>query len=140
MGHYGLVTHTTPTPPTVIVSDMITIVPRRIAGLLIAVVGASAVPFMTPAWACGCGAYSPDEGGHASVPTETALVRYTSGAEDVYLSLTVDSTTKTGALLFPVPDKKATVQAGPKELFDELAELTDPPVEQTGARGGAPQA
>jgi hypothetical protein len=120
---------------------MIITVLRRVAGLLIAVVGASTVPFMAPAWACGCGAYSPDEGGHASVPTETALVRYTSGAEDVYLSLTVDSTTKTGALLFPVPDKKATVKAGPKELFDELAELTDPPVQQTGAAGGgAPQA
>lgn len=115
---------------------MITTVLRRIAGLLTVVVGAAAVPLMTPAWACGCGIYSPDKGGHASVPTETALVRYSGGAEDVYLSLTVDSTTRTGALLFPVPDKKATVAAGPKDLFDELAELTDPPVDSSAAPGG----
>jgi hypothetical protein len=75
MGHHGSVTDTTPTTLSAIVSDMITTALRRIAGLLIALVGASTVPFMTPAWACGCGAYSPDEGGHASVPTETALVR-----------------------------------------------------------------
>lgn len=115
---------------------MIATVMRRLAGLLAAVVAATAVPFMTPAWACGCGAYSPDAGGQASVPTETALVRYAGGAEDVYLSLTVDSTTRTGALLFPVPDKKATVAAGPRNLFGDLAELTDPPVDSTAAPGG----
>jgi hypothetical protein len=114
---------------------MITTVMRRVAGLLVAVVGASVLPFMTPAWACGCGAYSPDAGGHASVPTETALVRYTDGAEDVYLSLTVDSTTRTGALLFPVPDKRATVAAGPKNLFGDLADLTDPPIDSDGPPG-----
>lgn len=114
---------------------MITTVMRRLGGLLIAVVAASSVPFMTPAWACGCGAYSPGEGGRASVPTETALVRYTGGAEDVYLSLTVESTTRSGALLFPVPDRKASVTAGPTSLFSDLADLTDPPAE-TGAIAG----
>ncbi len=110
---------------------------RRLALLLCAVLAAVAVPFMTPAWACGCGAYDPGAGGHASVPTETALVRFGGGAEDVYLSLTVHSTATTGALMFPVPDKHATVKAAPVGLFDDLAELTDPPHDDSAGPGAA---
>jgi hypothetical protein len=121
---------------------MIALVMRRFAVLVSAVVAVAAVPFMTPAWACGCGAYSPGAGGSASVPTETALVRFADGAQDVYLSLTVNSTSKTGALLFPVPDKKATVKAGPTHLFNDLAELTKPPptADDAGGANGAPGA
>ncbi|HZE50234.1 MAG TPA: DUF2330 domain-containing protein [Jatrophihabitantaceae bacterium] len=121
---------------------MITLVMRRFAVLLSAVLAVATVPFMTPAWACGYGAYSPGTGGRASVPTETALVRFADGGEDVYLSLTVNSTSKTGALLFPVPDKKATVKAGPTDLFSDLAELTKPPqtADDAGAGNGAPGA
>jgi hypothetical protein len=120
---------------------MITCMTRRFALLLSAFLAVAAVPFMTPAWACGCGAYSPDKGGQASVPTETALVALGAGVEDVYLSLTVNSTTKSGALLFPVPDKKATVAAAPTNLFTDLEEVTRSPVDETGApAGGAPQA
>lgn len=100
-----------------------------------------AVPLMTPAWACGCGAYDPAVGGHASVPVETALVRDEAGAEDVYLSLTVDSTARAGALLFPVPDRHATVKAGPAGLFDDLAALTAPEPSSgrlPGGKNGAP--
>jgi hypothetical protein len=44
---------------------------------------------------------------------ETALVRVNAdGTEAIYLSLSVTSTMRTGALLFPVPDKGATVAAG----------------------------
>jgi len=115
---------------------MIALMMRRFAVLLSAVLALATVPFITPAWACGCGAYSPGAGGSASVPTETALVRFGDGVEDVYLSLTVNSTSKTGALLFPVPDKKATVQAGPTNLFNDLAELTKPPPTADGAGAG----
>ena len=41
------------------------------------------------------------------MPSETALVRFVDGAENVYLSLTVNSTARTGALMFPVPDNTA---------------------------------
>ena len=116
---------------------MIIPVTRRLALLLCAVLAAVAVPFMTPAWACGCGAYDPGAGGQASVPTETALVRYGGGAEDVYLSLTVHSTATTGALMFPVPDKHATVKAAPAGLFDDLAELTEPPHDDSSGPGAA---
>jgi hypothetical protein len=85
-------------------------------------------PLITPAWACGCGAYAPEHGGTATVPMETALVRVNADVtEDIYLSLSVDSTVRTGALLFPVPDKAATVAAGPTDLFAELARVTTPP-------------
>jgi hypothetical protein len=99
---------------------------RRLALLASAMLPTMTVPFLTPAWACGCGAYDPVHGGHASVPVETALVRDDPGAEDVYLSLTVDSTSRAGALLFPVPDRHASVKAGPAGLFDDLAALTAP--------------
>ena len=116
---------------------MIIPVIRRLALLLCAVLAAVAVPFMTPAWACGCGAYDPGARGNASVPTETALVRYGGGAEDMYLSLTVHSTATTGALMFPVPDKHATVKAAPAGLFDDLAELTEPPHDHSSGPGAA---
>lgn len=101
-------------------------------------------PLITPAWACGCGAYAPEHGGTATVPMETALVRVNADAtEDIYLSLSVDSTVRTGALLFPVPDKAATVTAGPTDLFAELATVTTPPPAPRqpgngGNAGGAP--
>jgi hypothetical protein len=115
---------------------MIGAVLRRFVLPLAVASAALAVPLITPAWACGCGAYSPEDGGTATVPMETALVRVNADAtEDVYLSLSVDSTVRSGALLFPVPDKAATVAAGPTRLFAELAALTDPPPPATRAPG-----
>ncbi|PZS16767.1 MAG: DUF2330 domain-containing protein [Pseudonocardiales bacterium] len=116
---------------------MIGIVFRRCAVVLALSLAALAGPVMGPAWACGCGAYSPGHGGRATVPMETALVRVNAdGTEDVYLSLSVDSTVRTGALLFPVPDKAATVTAGPTGLFGELATLTAPSTTNQAPRNG----
>jgi Uncharacterized protein conserved in bacteria (DUF2330) len=88
--------------------------------------------------ACGCGAYSPGAHGQASVPMESALVRWSGGrSEDVYLSLSVTSTVSTGALLFPVPDRNATAEAGPTDLFGDLDGLTSPPVTGRGPAQGS---
>lgn len=104
-------------------------------------VAALSLPLITPAWACGCGAYAPEHGGSATVPMETALVRVNADAtEDIYLSLSVDSTVRSGALLFPVPDKHATVTAGPKNLFAELAIATAPPPDSGPGAGGGNKA
>lgn len=101
---------------------------RRSAVVVAVLLGALALPFLTGtgvAHACACGAYSPARGGAATVSHETALVRLPGdGTEDVYLSLTLDSDVRTGALLFPVPDRHAVVSAGPAGLFDELERIS----------------
>lgn len=116
---------------------MLAFVIRRAAIVLAVAMAALAAPLLTPAWACGCGAYAPEDGGTATVPMETALVRVNpDGTEDVYLSLSVSSTVRTGALLFPVPDRKASVAAGPADLFTELEQLTAPPEPPATTGGG----
>jgi Uncharacterized protein conserved in bacteria (DUF2330) len=112
---------------------------RALAALL--VLGVAALGWAFPggvAAACGCGAYSPGAHGRATVPMESALVRWSGDrSEDVYLSLSVTSTVTTGALLFPVPDRNATVDTGPTGLFDDLDGFTTPPVTGRGpAQGG----
>lgn len=103
---------------------------HRIVLVLSVALTALAVPFAAGigvAQACACGVVSPAEGGTATVSHETALVGAAGdGTEDIYLSLTLDSDVRTGALLFPVPDKHATVTAGPRGLFTELAAITAP--------------
>lgn len=109
-----------------------------VLGVALAFLG---TPLISPAWACGCGAYAPERGGTATVPMETALVRVNpDGTEDIYLSLSVNSTVRTGALLFPVPDKAATVSAGPTGLFVDLARVTAPPPPSHGPGNGGNQA
>lgn len=81
----------------------------------------------SPAAACACGAYAPPAGSSASVPSESALVSWGGGREDIWLSLDVHSDAATGALLFPVPDPHTTLSAGPPTLFSELATVTAPP-------------
>jgi hypothetical protein len=122
------------------------VIKRALTALL--VLGLAALSWAFPggvAAACGCGAYSPGAHGQASVPMESALVRWSGGrSEDVYLSLSVTSTVTTGALLFPVPDRHATADAGPTGLFDDLDGISTPPVTghgpaqtQRGGRGPA---
>jgi len=53
-------------------------------------------------------------------------VRWSAGAEDVWLELGVRSSARQGALIFPVPDPAATVELGPATLFDELDSYTAP--------------
>lgn len=53
-------------------------------------------------------------------------MRWSAGAEDVWLELGVRSSARQGALIFPVPDPAATVELGPATLFDELDSYTAP--------------
>ncbi|HEU5266407.1 MAG TPA: DUF2330 domain-containing protein, partial [Jatrophihabitans sp.] len=112
---------------------------RRAAVLGAATLAALLIPLAVPAGqaaACACGVYSPAHGGSAAVAAETALVRDAgNGTEDVYLSLRLDSDVRTGALLFPVPDRHATVTAGPPTLFTDLAALTAAPPTRPHAAG-----
>jgi len=105
--------------------------------------GGRAVPFMTPP-GLRVRCLQPRHRGPSLGTDRDGAGRFADGGEDVYLSLTVNSTSKTGALLFPVPDKKATVKAGPTDLFSDLAELTKrrrrptTRVPATGPRGRSP--
>jgi hypothetical protein len=113
--------------------------PRRRAALVLGlVITAFAVPFggaFDVAQACGCGAFDPARGGTASVPAETALVSAAAGYEDIYLSLTLNADVRSGALLFPVPDRHPVVSAGPRDLFAHLTALTSPAGAHTDGNG-----
>jgi Uncharacterized protein conserved in bacteria (DUF2330) len=104
--------------------------PRRLSvvgAFALAMLAAPLVAGVGAAQACACGLFSPARGGSATVTGETALVRSTgAGLEDVYLSLTLDSDVRSGALLFPVPDRHVRVSAGPAALFTDLTALTTP--------------
>lgn len=117
---------------------------RRVAAALAGTAAALALPLFsdaTVAHACACGGYIPAEDGSGTVTQEKALVRFAGdGTEDIYLALTLDSDVSTGALLFPVPDKNATVKAGPKDLFEQLEQATRAPRGDTTADAGAPGA
>lgn len=80
------------------------------------------------AYACGCGIYIPREG-DANVSQERALVRWDGSREDIVMSLGVLGSSKEAAIILPVPSQ-ADVKLADANLFDELAEMTKPRVEE----------
>jgi hypothetical protein len=81
----------------------------------------------TPAWACGCGAYIPDQAG-ATVTDERALIAWDGGTEDILMSFNVNGSSNKAAWVMPVPSS-AEVSLGDSEAFSELGRLTAPRVE-----------
>lgn len=80
------------------------------------------------AYACGCGIYVPREG-DVSVAQERAVVRWDGAREDIVMSLGVLGESQEAAIILPVP-ARAEVKLAPAEIFDELAEMTKPRVEE----------
>jgi Uncharacterized protein conserved in bacteria (DUF2330) len=81
----------------------------------------------TPAWACGCGAYIPNQAG-ATVTDERALIAWDGDTEDILMSFNVSGSSNTAAWVMPVPSA-ADVSLGDPETFRELGRLTAPRVE-----------
>jgi hypothetical protein len=81
----------------------------------------------SPAWACGCGAYVPDNPG-ASVVDERALVAWDGTTEAILMSLSVAGSSDKAAWVMPVPSA-ADVALGDPEVFEELGRLTAPRIE-----------
>jgi hypothetical protein len=81
----------------------------------------------TPAWACGCGAYIPNQAG-ATVTDERALIAWDGDTEDILMSFNVSGSSGKAAWVMPVPSA-AEVSLGDSEVFAELGRLTAPRVE-----------
>jgi hypothetical protein len=81
----------------------------------------------TPAWACGCGAYIPNQAG-ATVTDERALIAWDGDTEDILMSFNVSGSSGKAAWVMPVPSA-ADVSLGDSEAFAELGRLTAPRVE-----------
>ena len=88
-----------------------------------------AITFLvSPADACGCGAYIPRNGA-ASISQERVLLRWDGKTEDIVMSLGVLGQSQDAAVILPVPSR-AELKLGDAKIFDELAELTKPTVEE----------
>jgi len=106
---------------------MVARVCRSTALVLAVVAGAALFNVASPAWACGCGAYVPDNPG-SSVADERALIAWDGATEDILMSLSVTGSSDRAAWVMPVPSA-ARITLGETEVFEELATLTAPRIE-----------
>lgn len=97
---------------------------RSVCALLVLLVASSALGVAAPAWACGCGAYIPDEA-RAHVADERALVTWDGAEQDIMMSFNVDGSSNSAAWVMPVPST-AKVTLGDPDVFEELSDLTAP--------------
>ena len=100
---------------------------RSLALVLAMVAGAVLFNVASPAWACGCGAYVPDNPG-SSIADERALIAWDGTTEDILMSLSVMGSSERAAWVMPVPSA-ARITLGDTEVFAELDRLTAPRVE-----------
>jgi hypothetical protein len=100
---------------------------RSVFAVLALFVGSLASSVVTPAWACGCGAYIPDQAG-ATVTDERALIAWDGDTEEILMSFNVTGSSDKAAWVMPVPSA-AEVSLGDPEAFGELGRLTAPRVE-----------
>ncbi len=101
--------------------------------------------WISPAEACGCGAYIPRDG-DAFISQEQALLRWDGHTEQILMTLGILGSSKEAAVILPVP-ARATVKLGSAQVWSELKELTKPQVKHEkryifpmmlGAGGAAP--
>ena len=100
---------------------------RSVGVVLVLLLGALAFSVASPAWACGCGAYVPDNPG-ASVADERALIAWDGTTEDILMSLSVVGSSDKAAWVMPVPSAAHVTLEDPA-VFEELGRLTAPRVE-----------
>jgi hypothetical protein len=100
---------------------------RSLVVVLAVLAGAVLLSVTSPAWACGCGAYVPDNPS-SSVADERALIAWDGTTEDILMSLSVTGSSDRAAWVMPVP-APARISLGDTEVFSELAQLTAPRIE-----------
>jgi hypothetical protein len=100
---------------------------RSLVLVLALLAGAAVFTVVSPAWACGCGAYVPDNPGSA-VADERALIAWDGTTEDILMALSVTGASERAAWVMPVPSA-ARVTLGDTEVFDALGKLTAPRIE-----------
>lgn len=100
---------------------------QSIALVLAVLTGAVLFSIASPAWACGCGAYVPDNPG-STIVDERALIAWDGTTEDILMSLSVMGSSDRAAWVMPVPSA-ADVTLGDTAVFEELGKLTAPRIE-----------
>ena len=85
----------------------------------------AATAAVAPANACTCGAVAPTPGAAIDVTSESAILNYVDGVENIHLSLGMDSALSGAGLIIPTPNP-ATVVAGDRALFEALDEQIAP--------------
>lgn len=85
----------------------------------------AATAAVAPASACTCGAIAPAPGAAVDVTSETAILSYADGVENIQLSLGVDSVIANAGLIIPTPSP-ATVAVGDEALFESLDDQIAP--------------
>jgi hypothetical protein len=100
---------------------------RSVALMLVLLAGTVVFTVASPAWACGCGAYVPDNPGSA-VADERALIAWDGTTEDILMSLSVTGASERAAWVMPVPSA-AHITLGDTEVFEALGKLTAPRIE-----------
>jgi hypothetical protein len=100
---------------------------RSVALVIMLLFGAALFNVASPARACGCGAYVPDNPG-SSVADERALIAWDGAVEDILMSLSVTGSSDKAAWVMPVPSA-ARITLGETEVFEELGRLTAPRIE-----------
>lgn len=100
---------------------------RSIGVVLVLLLGGLVSSVVSPAWACGCGAYVPDHPG-ASVADERALIAWNGATENILMSMSVAESSAKAAWVMPVPSA-ARITLGDPEVFEDLGRLTAPRVE-----------
>jgi hypothetical protein len=98
---------------------------RVVAGILAAGFVFAGV---TPAWACACGGYLPDQESRARAYGENALVRHDGSTEEITLSMAINGSSKKAAWIMPVPSA-AKVDLGETGVFNRLQWMTRERVE-----------
>jgi hypothetical protein len=102
-------------------------VSRGIRALLVALIVALTTNVAAPAWACGCGAYIPDDAG-AAVVAERALITWDGSTQNIMLSFNVRGGSDKAAWVMPLPSM-SQVSLGDGAVFDELARISAPRIE-----------
>ncbi|MCF6386057.1 DUF2330 domain-containing protein [Mycobacterium sp. MBM] len=100
---------------------------RSVCAVLVVLLTGAATNLVSPAWACGCGAYIPDRPG-AGVVDERALIAWDGHTEDILMSFGVRGSSDRAAWVMPVP-AAARVTLGDNAVFDDLAAVTAPRIE-----------
>ncbi len=100
---------------------------QSFAMVLAVLAGAVLFGVASPAWACGCGAYIPDNPG-STIADERALIAWDGTTEDIVMSLSVMGSSDRAAWVMPVPSA-ADITLGDTAVFEELGKLTAPRIE-----------
>ncbi|MFH7336007.1 DUF2330 domain-containing protein [Streptomyces sp. KHY 26] len=97
----------------------------RVLAVVLTLLGIQLTWFLSPAWACGCGAMVVDPARRIAVSDEQSVLRWDGRQEQIVMRLTVTGDAHRAAWIMPVPHR-ATVRLADPAVFDQLAQAVAP--------------